>query len=378
MSHQQALMRTLESMNFSRRGTSPSMYLLASVTPFMHSQMQSLDVLYRSMRGELPGADKLQVAQRFAARATMLAVSSLAYAAIMQDDEDYKRAKPEERYGNWWLPTLGLTKENWIKIPIPYEVGFLFKALPEAIVNMAAGDEKAGPALEAIGRLLSQSQPFAMPQALKPGVEVALGSSFYSGPIESPHEKEILPQYRYRANSTEIAKMLGGVGGLSPIEIDYLIRGYTGGVGMAITQMANVFLRAPEAANVAQPTMKLSEVPLFGSLFQTTEGRGALDATYKLIEEIQQTKGAYNKLLQDGKPEEAARFANENASVLAASSMAGYMKKTLGEMAKQSRMIKASPEMTTEQKDAALENLYINQLAQARNFLKVAEGTTLR
>jgi hypothetical protein len=142
--------------------------------------------------------------------------------------------------------------------------------------------------------------------------------------------------------------------------------------------MANVFLRAPEAANVQQPTMKLSEAPLIGSLFQTTEGRGALDATYNLIEEIQQYKGAYNKLIQDGKPEEAAKFANENASVLAASSMAGYMKKTLGEMSKQARMIKSSPQMTTEQKDAELENLYISQLALSRNFLKVAEGTTLR
>jgi hypothetical protein len=378
MSHQQALMRTLESMNFSRRGTSPSMYLLASLTPFMHSQVQGLDVLYRSMRGQLPGADKLKVAQQFAARATMLAMSSFAYAAIMQDDEDYKRAKPEERYGNWWLPTLGLTKENWIKIPIPYEIGFLFKALPEAMVNMAAGDEKVGPGMEALGRMLSQSQPLSMPQALKPITEVMLGSSFYSGPIESPHEKEILPQYRYRTNSTELAKMLGGVGGLSPIQIDYLIRGYTGGVGMAITQMANVFLRAPEAENVAKPTTKLSEVPLIGALFQTSEGRGALDATYKLIEEIQQYKGAYNKLIQDGKPEEATKFANENASVLAASSMAGYMKKTLGEMSKQARMIKSSPQMTTEQKDAALENLYISQLALSRNFLKVAEGTTLR
>jgi len=377
MSHQQALMRTLESMNFSRRGTSPSMYLLASLTPFMHSQMQSLDVLYRSMRGQVPGADKLQVAQRFAARATLLAMSSMAYALMMQDDEDYKRAKPEDRYGYWWVPTLGLTKE-WLRIPIPYEVGFLFKALPEAVVNMAMGDEKVGPGMQALGRLLSQSQPLSMPHALKPITEVMLGASFYSGPIESPHEKEILPQYRYRTNSTELAKMLGGVGGLSPIEIDYLIRGYTGGVGMAVTQMANVFLRAPEAANVERPTTKLSEVPLFGTLFQTTEGRGALDATYKLIEEIQQTKGAYNKLIQDGQQEEAIKFANENASVLAASSMAGYMKKTLGEMSKQARMIKTSPQMTTEQKDAALENLYINQLAMSRNFLKNAERTTLR
>jgi Large polyvalent protein associated domain 38 len=378
MSHQQALMRTLESMNFSRRGTSPSMYLLASLTPFMHSQVQSLDVLYRSMRGQVPGADKLQVAQRFAARAALLSLSSVAYAMYMQDDEDYKRAKPEDRYGYWWVPTLGLTKENWLKIPIPYEVGFFFKALPEAVINVAMGDEKAGPALEALRKKLGESQPFSVPQALKPGIEVALGGSFYSGPIESPHEKEILPQYRYRTSSTEVAKMLGGVGGLSPIEIDYLIRGYTGTVGMAITQMANVFLRAPEAAKVEQPTMKLSEVPLFGSLFQTSEGRGALDATYKLIEEIQQTKGAYNKLMQDGRQEEATKFANENASVLAASSMAGYMKKTLGEMSKQARMIKTSPQMTTAQKDAALENLYVNQLAMSRNFLKAAEGTTLR
>jgi hypothetical protein len=85
-----------------------------------------------------------------------------------------------------------------------------------------------------------------------------------------------------------------------------------------------------------------------------------------------------NKLIEDQRLEDARQFANENASILAASSMAGYMKKTLGEMSKQARMIKASPKLTTEQKDAALENLYVNQLAMSRNFLKNAERTTLR
>ena len=160
----------------------------------------------------------------------MIAAGTIAYAAMMQDDDEYKKATPEERYGNWFirLPFF----DELVRIPIPFELGYLFKALPEMVYNVAYGDEKAGVAAKGMGKLLAMSNPLGWPAAVKPSVETYLGKSFFGGDIESQREqKNMLPTQRYRATTTEVAKLLGSVTGdvgLTPIKIDHLIRGHTG------------------------------------------------------------------------------------------------------------------------------------------------------
>jgi hypothetical protein len=379
MSHQQALLRSVEAMNFSRRGLSPSIQMLSTMIPFFNAQIQGLDVLYRAFKGDMPHNEQLKIREKLFQRGLLLAVGTMAYAAAMQDDEAYKRAKPEERYGNWFVYIPGVSEP--LRVPIPFELGYLFKSLPEAVYNMAAGDEKANTAVKGIGTLLAQSNPFALPQAIKPLTEVVLGKSFFSGDIESEREKQVMPTDRYRDSSTEVAKILGSVTGnvgLSPIKIDYLIRGYTGGLGIALVQLANPLLNTEAAAGVEKPSMKPSKIPFIGGLFQPVEGRGTLDSAYDKMTEIQQVKGTYNKLIEDGKRAEAQAFAQEYANQLALVSTSGSVQKALGEMAKQERFIKASPKLTTEQKDAALERLDKMKVAYARQFLTLADRTTPR
>jgi hypothetical protein len=51
------------------------------------------------------------------------------------------------------------------------------------------------------------------------------------------------------------------------------------------------------------------------------------------------------------------------------------VQKALGEMAKQERAIRASPNLTTEQKDAQLEKLDKLKTNYARKFIEVADRT---
>jgi len=377
MSEMQALLRTLESMNFSRRGLSPSVQMLSTLIPFFNAQIQGLDVLYRAFKGQMPYNDQLKIKEKLWSRGMLLAMGTMAYAAMMQDDDGYKEAKPEERYGNWFVYIPG-TKEP-LRIPIPFELGILFKALPEAVFNLAYGDEKTSEVMKGFGRLLNQSNPLALPQAFKPLTEVVLGKSFYGGDIESSREqKSLLPTERYRASTTELAKLLGSVTGnvgLSPIKIDYLIRGYTGPLGIAITQLANPILNTEASADVAKPTENLSKMPFIGGLFQPVEGRGTLDQAYERMEEIQQAKGVYNRYIQEGKRAEAQAFAQEYAKELAASSTSGQVQKALGEIAKQRRMVISSARYSTEEKDAILEKLDARQKAIANRFLAITDRT---
>ena len=194
---------------------------------------------------------------------------------------------------------------------------------------------------------------------------------------------------RSRESTTEFAKLLGSVTGsetikqitgkegISPIQIDYLIRGYTGGMGIAAVQLANPLLNTLQTKeDVAQPTLKASKMPIIGGLFQPVEGRGTLDEAYDMMESIQQTKGTFNRLVEQGKTAEARAFAQEYADKLGAASVSGSVQQKLGEFAKYRRQIVASPTLTTEQKDEMLARIDKAQTEYARAFLKAVDKTT--
>lgn len=377
MTEQAALLRTVEAMNFRRRGLSPSMQWLSTMTPFFNAQIQSLDVLYRAFRGELPFEQQLQIRQKMYARGMLLALGTLAYAAMMQDDDAYKNAKPEERYSNWFVYLPGVKEP--LRVPMPFELGFLFKSLPEAVFNTAYGDEKAHNALKGLGKLAEQFNPFSIPQGVKPAIEAYLGKSFFNGDIESQREKSILPTERYRDNTTELSKMLGqvtGKAGVSPITLDYLIRGYTGSLGVALVALANPILNTEATASVQKPTTELSKMPFIGGLFQPVEGRGTLDEAYDTMETLRQVKGTYTRLMEQGKKAEAQAFANQYVNQLALSSTSGAVYKQLGLIAKQEQMVRSSPKMSTAEKDARLEKLTQMKASLAKRFIALADRTT--
>jgi hypothetical protein len=376
LSEQQALLRTLESMNFGRRGLSPTMYYLNTLIPFFNAQVQGLDVLYRAFTNKMPYSEQLKIREKLIARGLLMGAATLAYAAMMQDDEAYKRAKPEERLANWFVYIPGMDQP--LKVPIPFELGYLFKSLPEAVFNMAAEDERSQDITKGMGKLVKMSNPFALPQAVKPVTELYLGKSFFGGDIESQREqKNMLPTERFRSTTTELSKVLGGAtgdAGITPIGWDHLIRGYTGGLGIALVSLANPILNT-EATMVEKPSKKLHETPFIGGLFQPVEGRGTLDAAYERMLEIQQAKGTFNQLMQQGKREEAQAFLDAYRNKVVAASLSGAMQQRLGELSTMRRRIVEMPNMPQEKKDEILERIDDQQVMLARRFLEITNET---
>jgi hypothetical protein len=127
LSEMEATLATLESMNFSKRGISPSLFALSTMVPFMNAQIQGLNVMYQAFTGKMPFSEKLKVKQKLFQRAAMMAGFTMLYASMMQDDEAYQNANDDEKYSNWFVPNP--FSEEHIKVPIPFEVGLLFKAV---------------------------------------------------------------------------------------------------------------------------------------------------------------------------------------------------------------------------------------------------------
>jgi hypothetical protein len=80
-------------------------------------------------------------------------------------------------------------------------------------------------------------------------------------------------------------------------------------------------------------------------------------------------------MVAKGRVAEARAFMQEHAAEMSLTSVSGAVQKQLGELAKQERMIRASPKLTTEQKDVMLERLDKIKTTIARGSIAVYERT---
>jgi hypothetical protein len=362
LSEMEATYMALESMNFSRRGLSPSIHMASALIPFFNTQIQGLDVLYRSFRGKMPMNERLNVRRKLLVRGAMLFGLSFAYALAMQDDEAYKNAKPEDKYGNWFVPLDMFGIKEPLRLPIPFELGYIFKALPEAIVNIATNEKGAEEAQKALKHIGQQIVPglsnFFIPQAVKPALEVAFGSSIYTGrDIEPAREQSVEPGYRTQSSTTELAKAVGEMTGFSPIKLEFLIRGYTGQMGMAaIAALSAPFAGAGEGP--APATKRYSDLPLIGTLFQPKDASGIVDLVYERMNKVRQAQETYERFVSEGKSEKAAQYAKEKADELSLASVAGAFRQQMGEITDYERRVRASnlsPERKREELDRAIQ-----------------------
>jgi hypothetical protein len=376
MSHMQALLGALEVMNFGRRGLSPSIQMMSMMVPFFSAQIQGMDVIYRSMAGKSTFEQQMNARRKLFMRGAMMAGMTMAYAAMMEDDEAYKNATPEQRALNWFVYFPGIDEP--VKIPIPFELGYLFKALPELFMNVASGDTKAEDAAKTFGKLAYSTVPLGLPQAIKPGLEVMMNYSLFTGaPVESAREQTLLTEERFRSNTTELAKALGKFGVVSPVQIDYLIRGYTGGLGIAIASIPNFVVRPfTMAEDVELPEKRLSQNLLIGGLFQPVDGRAVIDAAYKEVDAMQKASQTYKRMIEQGRRADAQQFAQEYSREIALASLGGSFRQQMGEFATLRRQIEAAPGISAQEKRAKLDQLRqleIQLATQIRQMSKMSE-----
>lgn len=375
LSEMEATLMSLESMNFNRRGVSPSVALASKMIPFFNAQLQSLDVLYRAFAGKMPMNERLAIQSKLLQRGSLLALTAVAYTLLMQDDETYKNANPEEKYGNFFVHVPGM--EGALRIPVPFEVGYIFKGIPEAIINTMSSERGGEEAFKAFKSIALQTIPggssLLLPQAVKPMVENVTGYSFFSGrQIESAKEQMVEPAYRYRDNTTEIAKGIGKMFDVSPIKVENLVRGYTGGMGIAFLQA--VSMAVPTTGSPERAAKRLSDTPVFGGLFQPEDAGGRLSDMYEHLKEAQQVQKTFNNLVKEGRRAEATEYLQKNITLYAQSTMAGNITQQMNMLTKAEAAIRAS-NMSPEEKRERLDNIRQTKIRIATTVREVFDKT---
>jgi hypothetical protein len=357
LSEMEATLMSLESMNFNKRGASPSVHWANSLIPFFNAQIQGLNVLYKAIGGKLPFNEKLKIQRKILLRGGMIAGGTLAYAVAMQDDEAYKNARPEEKYGNWFIRIPGVDEP--VRLPIPFEIGYIFKALPEALYNSMVNDHGKEEAVQAFTSILKQLIPggssYGIPQAMRPAIEAGLGKSFYTGrDILSASEKELLPEYQFREKTSEVAKTIGSVAGVSPIILDSLVQGYTGAMGLAFVQAVSLGLPKQEGPQAA--VKRLSDLPVVGSAFQPNDAGAISTRVYDRMNEFKKVEKSVDNLINRGYKADALELLSTRGNEYAMAEVADYYTSTMRELTQYENAIKAS-NATSEEKRRQLDEI---------------------
>ena len=333
----EAAFQALEIINFGRRGLDPMFRVVTAAIPFLNARIQGLDVLYRGLTGKYSSVEKLQegetlqdvqsrILRRAALRGGLLVTLTGLYYMMVSDSDEYKNLKREVRDDNWVIP---IGDGNAVKIPIPFEVGMLFKAIPERLFDMTLGDDaftrkSVDEALTSTARQLGTSanipffQPGAGLQLLKPIAEVYNNKNTFTN-------TEIVPYYQQkkelglqsRATTNELARVMGEFLNISPAKIEHIMRGYTGTLGGYVLTVIDTVTRGATGSPLLPSNFQLSKMPVFNRLLLDLDKSGGYQQQfYELRNEVDRAVQTMNSLKKQQRFDELSAYRSNMQGLL--------------------------------------------------------------
>jgi hypothetical protein len=192
---------------------------------------------------------------------------------------------------------------------------FFFKAVPELLYNKVINEgtknqidnTRLRTALkDAAMDLLFGPQP--IPTGVRAPLEIALNHDFFTGSTVVPRGKEGLDAARqYNASTSELGKVMSKASGgvLNPIQMDHLMRGLTGTVGMAVMWGSNMF-------SGERPTEEARKNPFYGSFIMPEVPRGNEALYYDFKERSEEAYKTYTDLAKKQHKVEAQKWFDDH------------------------------------------------------------------
>ena len=345
------------------------MRVLTAAVPFLNARMQGLDVLYRAGFGTNTTSNAKAIQKAFWTRGMYMAALSTMYWMLTHDEEEYKAQEQETKDNNWLFPAAG------IKIPIPFEVGVLFKVVPERIAALTLGDDSARDFTESMKRNLLNTLSFnPIPQTFVPIVEAVTNFNFFTmRPIVGQGMEGVAPEFQVGPGTSRIAETLGKGLNISPMKIDQIIQGYTGTIGTYMSQLIDsvydMHTDNPKAS------LRFEQMPVVKRFILDPDARGQVTAYFDLKKAVDEATRTSNYLERSMDFEQWGKYYEENLGLFAVKDYILDMDKTLKEFREMKNMIRVTPMSADEKRDNILAITQIeNQLAANIAFLKKQAG----
>ena len=339
----EAIYRAMEVMNFNRKGNLAIVRILTAAVPFLNARMQGLDVFYRAMFGKMASADAAAIQKSFFIRGATLMSLSCMYWFLTHDDEEYLKQEQETRDNNWLFPSAG------IRIPTPFEVGTLFKTIPERLLEYSFGNDTGKDLADSMKRALISTFAFnPIPQTVLPFVEARTNYSFYTmRPIVGQGMENVAKEFQVAPGTSETAKWVGRQIGESPIMVDHIMQGFTGSMGMYAVDLIDAILAGNDAS--PKPAKRFEQMPVIKRFALDKEAKGTVTAYYDLKNSVDEVVRTINLMERTGNIDELAKYGEENIHLYSMRSYISSVEKDMKKMREAAVQIRAS-DMSPEQK----------------------------
>lgn len=367
LSHAEASFQARDLMDFSMSGKWETVRFLAQTVPFLNARLQGLYKLGRAA-GEDP--------RRFAAMAGAVSMASLGLLAAYADDDDRKKREDFDRDNFWWFK-IG---DKAFRIPKPFEVGAI-GTVAERTAELMMSEEMTG---KRFGQRISDMvfNTFSMdptPQAIKPFLDVYANKDSFSGrAIEGMADERLRPQDRYNERTSEVARLLGSWGlpdpvrlakgeysGLSPKQVDFLLRGYFGWLATVSTTATDTIAR-PMLDRGERPSMRLRDTFLAGNFIEElpTGSSRYVTTMYEQAKGVEQAWASHQAAIKSGDIELARSIQEEEGPKLRNRMAINAAKQQMAELGQRAKKIEGDRLMTGEIKRERL-----TQIEQQRNAI---------
>nr|WP_312375030.1 LPD38 domain-containing protein [Delftia acidovorans] len=367
LSHAEASFQARDLMDFSMSGKWETVRFLAQTVPFLNARLQGLYKLGRAA-GEDP--------RRFAAMAGAVSLASLGLLAAYADDDDWKKREDFDRDNFWWFK-IG---DKAFRIPKPFEVGAI-GTVAERTAELMMSEEMTG---KRFGQRISDMvfNTFAMdptPQAIKPFLDVYANKDSFSGrAIEGMADERLRPQDRYNERTSEVARLLGSWGlpdpvrlakgeysGLSPKQVDFLLRGYFGWLATVSTTATDTIAR-PMLDRGERPAMRWRDAFVAGNFVEElpTGSSRYVTTMYEQAKGVEQAWASHQAAIKSGDVELARSIQEEEGPKLRNRMAINAAKQQMAELGQRAKKIEGDRLMSGEIKRERL-----TQIEQQRNAI---------
>jgi GH24 family phage-related lysozyme (muramidase) len=290
------------------------------------------------LEGKLPpGARALYgLFQRAAMTIFLLSVATW-YARKLSDDETQKMYEelPDWEKNNFWHVRAPYTDSGWLRIPKPFELGFLFgtsvelmldfiyKRDPEKVTNrlkeafplfFAKGGGHATGVLALPTWLLAE----VMPSLALPFLEVMTNyNKFRDRSIVSPWDENIANDLKMTRWTSPTVKYVADSLGMAPVQFEHVLYSYTGGFGRTLAQFSDLGAEW-SGLTTEMPAAPTARLPFWSSFVKETFDQSAqsLQDMYRKLEEARGATRSINKYREQGEDAKADAYEAEHQAAL--------------------------------------------------------------
>ena len=385
VTHMEASYAARDLQDFSLQGNWAAVRYLSQVVPYFNARLQGmyklgrdgLDPVAQVLGGDADASTR-QKAAKFSAVLGAVTLFGVGLYLANKDDEEYKKLEDWQRDSFFWIRLPGTDKA--VRIPKPFEMG-AFATIMERLVEQMVDDKVEG---KVFGQrlknvILENLAMDPMPQIFKPLYDLARNKDgFTDRPIESMGMERLSKQSRVNAGTSAAAVGLGKVndmfadfasaatGGavnseaiqLSPIQIDYLVRGYLGWLGASILTTSNIAV-APLKAGESSRFERIDDLLVVGNYVKSLpQGQSRyVTSFYENAKVSAMATADYQNFIKLGQFDKAKELAGEKKDAISLNKLYTKMGDTMSTISKQIKLVEDDAKMPGDVKRTEIEKL---------------------